>query len=217
MSINKAIKLLLVDDHEVVRAGLRTVLAKATDISIVGEAGSVQEAIAKSSKLNPDVVMIDVRLPDGSGLNACRKIRDESSDTHVLVLTSFIDDNLVVEAIDAGASGYLLKEINRDGLVSAIRSVAAGISIFDPAVSRKALSNVALGNVVDLKSKLATLSAQEKSVLSLVALGKTNKEVAMELDLSDKTVRNYLSNLMSKLNVNRRSHAVAIYVQHSMK
>jgi DNA-binding NarL/FixJ family response regulator len=160
---------------------------------------------------------MDVRLPDGNGFEACRQIRRSQIETRVLFLTSFADEEIVLESIDAGGDGYLLKEIDEENLIRAVRSVAAGQSILDPAVTRRVLERVKNADTSPAKDKLDTLSAQERRVLALVAEGKTNKEIGLALGLSDKTVKNYLSNMLDKLQLTRRSQAAAFYVQHSGK
>jgi two-component system, NarL family, response regulator DevR len=212
----KPIRILLVDDHLVTRLGLRTLLGGFSHLEIVGEAASVAEAVAEATRLTPDLVLLDVRLPDGSGFEACRKMQKLGLHARVLVLTSFADDELIFESIAAGADGYLLKEIDSEGLVRAIENVADGKSILDPAVTRRVLSRVRLAEVnAQSKNKLDLLSAQERRVLALVAEGKTNKEIAAKMGLSDKTVKNYLSNMLDKLKVSRRSQAAAMFVQHA--
>jgi two-component system response regulator DevR len=210
------IRLILADDHEMVRVGLRTVLTRNPRIEIVAEAGSVLEAIAATTRLKPDIILLDVRFPDGNGFDACRQIQIQSPQTRVLILTSYGDDETVLGAIEAGADGYLLKEIDADGLVRAIEDVIAGRSILDPLVTRRVFSRIRNKNGIQ-KDKLDLLSAQERRVLALVSEGKTNKEIAAEMGLSDKTVKNYLSNLLEKLHFSRRSQAAAFFAQHSGK
>ncbi len=213
----KRIRLLVVDDHQVVRLGLRTLLERYSDFDVVGEAGTVASAAEATARLQPDLVLMDVRLPDGNGFEACRQIRRTQQDTRVLFLTSFADEEIVLESIDAGGDGYLLKEIDDESLVRAIRSVAAGQSILDPAVTKRVLERVKNAETSGAKNKIETLSPQEKRVLALVAEGKTNKEIGLDLGLSDKTVKNYLSNIMEKLGLTRRSQAAAFFVQHFTK
>lgn len=206
------IRLLLVDDSEVVRAGLRALLSTEPRLRLVGEAGSVATAIEASLQHRPEVVLMDIRLPDGTGFDACRAILQRLPETKVLVLTSVADDNLVDEAIRAGTHGYLLKEINARALVQAIFDVAAGNSILDPAITARVLQLVRSGPGTQ-SSNLASLSPQERRVLTLIAEGKTNKEVAAELKLAEKTVKNYLSTVFEKLHVTRRTQAAAVYAQ----
>lgn len=209
-----AIKILIVDDHRVVRSGLRALLAHHVGLQVIGEAGSVREAIERTLVLRPDLVLLDVRLPDGRGYEACREIRGRLPDTRVLFLTSFADEELVIESLDAGADGYLLKEIDEAALVRGIREVAAGRSILDPAITRQVLARSRHQGPATGREKFQSLSPQERRVLALVAEGKTNKEIAMALGLSDKTVKNYFSNLLDKLQLGRRSQAAAFYVQY---
>lgn len=213
----KSIDILIVDDSELVRTGLKTLLdaharTAGTLLRMVGEASTANSAVAETVRLKPDVVLMDIRLPDGSGLEACRKILASDPDTKVLILTSVIDDNLVYDAMSSGAHGYLLKEINAQGLCQAIVDVAAGKFILDPTVTTHVLNLVRSGsNPPNETDKLATLSAQERRVLALVAEGKTNKEIAESMGLSDKTVKNYLSNIFEKLKISRRSQAAVLY------
>jgi two-component system, NarL family, response regulator DevR len=206
------LKLLLVDDSELVRMGLRALLTAERSIHVVGEAGSVAAAVDTVKKLRPEVVLMDIRLPDGTGFDACRQILQLLPETKILFLTSVVDDHLVDEAIRSGGHGYLLKEINGRGLVQAVFDVAAGKSILDPAVTARVMKLVKSGGAgADV---LASLSPQERRVLALIAEGKTNKEVGADMNLSEKTVKNYLANIFDKLDVNRRSQATALYVQH---
>jgi two-component system, NarL family, response regulator DevR len=211
----KVISILLVEDHEVTRVGLRSLLRAFDHLNVVGEADTVTQAVAAAEKLKPDVVLMDIRLRDGSGFDACRAIQKRGLDSRVLFLTSFADDDVLFEAIASGADGYLLKEINSQSLVSAIENVAAGKSILDPSVTRRVLARLKhVGVPGKVDDRISRLSAQELRVVSLVAEGKTNKEIAAVLGLSDKTVKNYLSNAMEKLNTNRRSQTAALFVQH---
>lgn len=212
MSATPPISLLIVDDSEVVRIGLRALLAAERDLHIAGDAHSVADAVVKSGELQPDVVLLDIRLPDGSGVEACRQILQRHPLTRVLMLTSVIDDRLLDDAIRAGAHGYLLKEIDGRGLVSAIRDIAAGKSILDPAVTSRVMQRMRTGAAGS--DRLALLSPQEKRVLALLAEGLTNKEIGGKLGLSDKTVKNYLSTVFEKLQVSRRAEAAAVYAQN---
>ena len=217
---SKSIRLLIVDDHKVVRLGLHTLMSRHNGIEVIGEAGTSAAAVEQTSRLKPDVVLMDVRLPDGNGFEACRQIRRVQPDTRVLFLTSFADEEIVLESIDAGGDGYLLKEIDEENLVQAIRNVAAGKSILDPAVTRRVLERVKNTDThleTPSTNRLGSLSPQERRVLALVAEGKTNKEIGQALGLSDKTVKNYMSNIMEKLQVARRSRAAAYFVQHSSR
>ena len=208
----KPIRLLIVDDHEVTRLGLRTLLQSYPEFEIAGEAGSITETLEAAARLKPDLVLLDVRLSDGSGIEVCRRLQSLNLETKVLVLTSFADDQVVFDAIAAGADGYLLKEIHGERLVQAIRDVVAGRSILDPAVTRRVMRRVSGPDLSAGRNKLDILSAQERKVVALVAEGKTNKAIGREMGLSDKTVKNYLGNAMEKLNLTRRSQAAALFV-----
>jgi two-component system response regulator DevR len=179
---------------------------------VAGETSSVNDTLEAAVRLRPDLILLDVRLADGSGIEVCRRIQKLDLETKVLVLTSFADDQVVFDAITAGADGYLLKEIHGDRLVQAIRDVVAGRSILDPAVTRRVMSRVSSPEMLAAGNKLDVLSAQERRVVALVAEGKTNKEIGHEMGLSDKTVKNYLSNAMEKLNLTRRSQAAALFI-----
>jgi two-component system response regulator DevR len=205
------IRLALIDDSEVVRIGLRALLGTDPAIEIVGEAGSVAAGVELCTRTRPEVVLLDIRLPDGTGFDACRQILKKVPESRVLILTSVAEDSLVDEAIRVGAHGYLLKEVDGRGLVQAIRDVAAGKSILDPAVTARVLQIVKSGG--SASDALAALSPQEKRVLALIAEGCTNKEVAAQLNLSEKTVKNYLSTVFEKLHVSRRAEAAVIYAQ----
>jgi two-component system response regulator DevR len=214
MSNSAPLRVLIVDDSTLVREGLRAVLASQPGerkIEVVGDAASVATGVEAARKLGPDVVLMDIRLPDGSGLDACRQILAHSPEQRILILTSVVDDQLVLEAIRAGAHGYLLKEIDTRGLVSALIDVSAGKSILDPAVTARVMQ---LAKTNDNRSDaLASLSPQEKRIVALIAEGCTNKEAAQRLGLSEKTVKNYLSTAFEKLHVTSRAHAAALYVQ----
>ncbi|WP_447979381.1 response regulator [Candidatus Nitrospira bockiana] len=208
------IRLLLVDDHEVVRMGLRTLFSEAGGFEIVGEAGTRAEALAQAARLKPDVILMDVRLPDGNGVEACRLIRAERPETRVLFLTSYADDQAVLATILAGAQGFLLKDVGGDELLKALRSVAAGQLVLDPATAQRVLAGVHAVADGTHEIKGEALSPQERRVLALVAEGKTNKEIAAALSLSDKTVGNYLSHVFQKLNITRRAQAAAYFTRH---
>ena len=208
------IRLVLVDDSQVVRMGLKTLLSTEPRIEIIGEAGNVSTAVETCLRLRPEVVLLDIRLPDGTGFDACRQILAKLPDTRVLVLTSVADETLVDEAIRAGAHGYLLKEIDSRGLLQAVFDVAEGKSILDPAVTARVIQLVK-GSSSATRDALAVLSPQERKVLALIAEGQTNKEVASDLGLAEKTVKNYLSNIFEKLHVSRRSQAAAMFVRES--
>jgi DNA-binding NarL/FixJ family response regulator len=204
------IRLLLVDDHEVVRLGLRTLFQKSKAIEVVGEAGTAREAVSEAIRLGPEVVLMDLRLPDDSGITACREILSRAPSTRVLFLTSYSDEDAVRATVLAGAAGYLLKEIGQQALVDGIETVAAGGSILDPRVTRTVLSQLTAS--ANTKAGIdEELSPQERRVLAHIVEGKTNKQIAASLGLSDKTVKNYLSNAFQKLHVTRRSHAAVLF------
>ncbi len=206
-------RVLIADDHEVVREGLRTLLQHSGDIEVVAEAGTVQESISAAKAHHPDVVIMDVRLADGSGVEACRAIRDENPDTKVIMLTAFPDDSAVMGAIMAGASGYLLKQARSNDLVEAIRRVGRGESLLDPAVTQGVMDRIR--TISDQKSIPSNApSEQEIKVLKLIADGMTNKQIASTLFLSEKTVKNYVSSILVKLDLSRRAEAAAYYVRH---
>ena len=203
------IRLLVVDDHEVVRQGLVALLVRRPNLHVVAEAGTVKEAIEAARRYQPDLVIMDVRLPDGTGIEACREIREERPETRVVMLTSYPDEDAVLSAIVAGASGYLLKQVRARDLVDAIERVARGESLLDPAVTGRVLERVRRIATGDQPDELAQLTNQERKILALVAEGKTNKEIAAEVFLSDKTVKNYVSSILAKLNLERRAQAAA--------
>ena len=212
----RPLRLLVVDDHEVVRQGLVALIDRREKFQVVAEAGSVEEALDAARRFQPDLVIMDVRLPDGSGIEACREIRAELPGTRVVMLTSYPDEEAVLSAIIAGASGYLLKQIRARDLVNALDAVGRGESLLDPAVTEKVLERVrriASGTYTD---ELAQLTSQEQKILQLVAEGKTNKEIAQEVFLSDKTVKNYVSSILSKLNLQRRAQAAAFVAKHRL-
>jgi DNA-binding NarL/FixJ family response regulator len=212
----RPLRLLVVDDHEVVRQGLVALIDRREKFQVVAEAGTVEEALDAARRFQPDLVIMDVRLPDGSGIEACREIRAELPNTRVVMLTSYPDEEAVLSAIIAGASGYLLKQIRARDLVIALEAVGRGESLLDPAVTEKVLERVrriASGTYTD---ELAQLTAQEQKILQLVAEGKTNKEIASEVFLSDKTVKNYVSSILSKLNLQRRAQAAAFVAKHRL-
>jgi DNA-binding NarL/FixJ family response regulator len=206
---------MLVDDHEVVRGGIKALLQATDDIVVTAEAGSVREAIDEAERSRPDVVVMDVRLIDGSGIEATREIRARRPQTAVLMLTSFADDEALFASIMAGASGYVLKQIKSAELLRAIRAVGQGQSLLDPAVTKNVLDRLRKGKHLLRDEKLARLSPQEERILSLVADGRTNKQIGEELHLAEKTVKNYVSSILSKLEVARRAEAAAYLARHT--
>ena len=215
-AVERPLRLLVVDDHEVVRQGLVALLDRRAGFEVVAQAGTVHEAIAEAARFEPDVVIMDVRLPDGTGIEACREIRAARPETRVVMLTSYPDEEAVLSAIIAGASGYLLKQVRGRDLVSAIESVGRGDSLLDPAVTERILQRVRAAAGGGAGDELADLTAQERRILLLVAEGKTNKEIAAEIFLSDKTVKNYVSSILSKMNLQRRTQAAAFVAKHRL-
>ena len=204
-----SIRVFLLDDHEIVRRGLAQLIGAQSDMEVVGEAGSLAEALTRAPLVAPAVAVLDVRLPDGSGVEACRELRDRIPGMRALMLTSFADDEALFDAVMAGASGYVLKEIRSGDLVKAIREVAAGRSLLDPATTARVLDRVRRGRPRD--ERIATLTDQERSVLELIGEGLTNREIGQRMHLSEKTVKNYVTSLLAKLGVHRRTQA-AIYI-----
>jgi two-component system response regulator DevR len=204
-----SLRVMLVDDHEVVRSGLRSMLDAQPDMSVVAEAGTVRDSLTQAEQARPDVVVMDVRLADGSGIEATREIRAHRPEIQVLMLTSFADDEALFASIMAGASGYVLKQIRGGELIRAIRAVGQGQSLLDPAVTASVLDRLRKGKHLLRDEKLARLSPQEERILQMVADGLTNKEIGQRLKLAEKTVKNYVSTILSKLEVARRAEAAA--------
>ncbi|MBW8781846.1 MAG: response regulator transcription factor [Verrucomicrobia bacterium] len=216
--MSKPIQILLVDDSELVRRGLKSVLEAHLQppLHVAGEAANVADAVAECLRLKPDIVLLDIRLPDGSGFDVCRRILPRLPNTRVIVLTAHSDDHSIYEAVTSGVQGYLLKEVDPAGLIQGIIDVAAGHSILDPDTTTRVLRLLRDGASSSNESNLAHLSAQEHKVLAFVADGKTNKEIAGQLNLSENTVKNYLVNVFEKLKIKRRSQAAALFVQHNV-
>jgi two-component system, NarL family, response regulator DevR len=209
------LRVMLVDDHEIVRDGIRAMLHAEDDVVVASEAGSVREAVDEADRTRPDVIVMDVRLSDGSGIEATREIRAKHPETRVLMLTSFADDEALFASIMAGASGYVLKQVKSGDLMRAIRAVGAGNSLLDPSVTSAVLDRLRKGKHLLRDEKLARLSPQEERILTLVADGRTNKEIGDELRLAEKTVKNYVSSILSKLEVARRAEAAAYLARHT--
>jgi two-component system, NarL family, response regulator DevR len=200
-----ALRVFLLDDHEVVRAGIRSLLEDAEDIEVVGEAGTVQDALVRVPLARPDVAILDVRLPDGSGVEACREIRSAHPEVACLMLTSYADDEALLAAVMAGASGYVLKQVGGRDLVADVRTVGAGGSLLDPAITERVIDRLRRGPAED--ERLAALTPQERRILDRIAEGRTNRQIGEELFLAEKTVKNYVSNLLAKLGMQRRTEA----------
>ncbi|MDP3073280.1 MAG: response regulator transcription factor [Opitutaceae bacterium] len=207
--------LLLVDDSELIRFGIKAVLEIETNpaMHVVAEAGNVADAVAEALRTKPDVVLLDIRLPDGTGFDACRQILAHLPETRIVMLTSYSNDNYVYEAVTAGAHGYLMKDINPVGLVRAIQEVSAGRSILDAEATGRVLSMLRGGSTKETSGDLSILSHQERRVLAFVAEGLTNKEIGDKMSLAENTVKNYLVNVFEKLKVKRRAQAAALWVQ----
>jgi two-component system, NarL family, response regulator DevR len=199
------VRIFLLDDHEVVRRGVRELLEVEDDLEVVGEAGTAEEALQRIPATSPDVAIIDMRLPDGNGVEVCREVRSRNAAVQCVVLTSFADDEALFDSIMAGAAGYLLKQIKGTDLVDAVRRVAAGQSLLDPTVTERVLERLRKGPEQD--ERLSRLTEQERKILDLIAEGLTNRQIGERMFLAEKTVKNYVSNLLAKLGMERRTEA----------
>jgi len=208
MADNGAIKVFLLDDHEIVRRGLRDLVEAEDDLVVIGESGSAREAERIIPALRPQVAVLDARLPDGSGIDVCRTIRSRDPSIHALILTSYDDDQALFAAIMAGAAGYVLKQVRSNELVQAIRTVARGQSLLDPAVTAKVLQRLRSGTAEP--EEFADLTAREKEILRLIAEGLTNRQIGQRLFIAEKTVKNYVSSLLAKLGLERRTQAAVL-------
>jgi two-component system, NarL family, response regulator DevR len=204
---DKPIRVFLLDDHEVVRRGLHELLTLEDDLEVVGEGSSAHDALVRIPAVRPDVAVLDVRLPDGSGVEVCREIRSTLPDTHCLMLTSYADDEALFDAIMAGASGYVLKDIRGNDLVTAIREVAGGKSLLDPQATARVLERLRHGQQKD--ARLEALTDQERRILDYIGDGLTNRQIGEQMHLAEKTVKNYVSSLLAKLGMERRTQAAA--------
>lgn len=202
------IRVFLVDDHEIVRRGIADLLNAEADIEVVGEAATAAQARGRIAATRPDVALLDVRLPDGSGIDVCRDIRSKSPEIRCLILTAYDDDEAISAAVIAGASGYVLKDVRGSGLLDAIRKVAAGKSLVDPGLARRVVDRFEAETAND--PRLGSLSARESQILTLIADGLTNRQIGEQLDLAEKTVKNYVSGLLSKLGLQRRTQAAIL-------
>jgi two-component system, NarL family, response regulator DevR len=211
------VRILLVDDHQVVRLGVRALLEAEPDMAVIGEAGTAAEALRQVECLHPDITLMDIRLPDSSGVAACAQIRRLWPAVQVLMLTSYADEELVVEAIAAGAAGYVLKQVGTDDLARAIRAVAQGDAVLDPSTTRQLLGRIRRAELDSHSAAFRDLSERELDVLVLVATGKTNAEIASVLILSEKTVRNHVSTILEKLAVTNRIEAATYAVRHHIE
>ncbi|HSR33869.1 MAG TPA: response regulator transcription factor [Anaerolineae bacterium] len=203
------LRILLVDDHEVVRLGVRGLIERQSDMEVIGEAGTVREAVSQVEQLAPDVVLLDVRLPGGNGLEACRQIKALRPETRIIILTSYPDDEVLFDAIACGAEGYVLKQIGSDDLIRALERVGRGESLLDPSVTDRVFAKMREVRLQERAHAFADLSAQEMQILARLAEGETNREIGTALQLSEKTVRNYVSIILSKLGLSSRAQAAA--------
>jgi two-component system response regulator DevR len=210
-------KILIVDDHEVVRLGLKALLEHHPQFEVIGEAGDAKDAIEQVGALLPDVVLMDIRLPGASGIEACQEITRRYPQTRIIILTSYAEDEMLFSAIRAGASGYVLKQIGGEDLIKALEAVSRGEALLDSAVTQRVFQEVRRAVKEEEASAFSSLSQQEKHVLLLVSEGKTNREIAKSLFLGEGTVRNYVSSILSKLGVSNRAEAAAYAVEHSLK
>lgn len=215
--MSKTLRIVLVDDHEVVRLGLKSLLARNHQFNVVAEASNASEALDRVARYKPDVVVMDIRLPGKNGIEATREIIQQYPNTKVIMLTSYAEDELLFDAIAAGASGYVLKQIGSNELVTALEKIGRGESLVDPALMQKVFARVREASRKAEDEAFATLSDQELKILALVAKGKTNKEIAEQVFLSEKTVRNYVSSILSKLNLSTRAEAAAYAVEHRVQ
>ena len=211
---DETVRVMIVDDHELIRQGLRSYLERQSKFTVVAEAGTVRQAIARALKERPDVVVMDVQLPDGTGIEACRAVRAELPDTRVIMLTSFADDEAVMSSVMAGASAFLLKSTPGDEIAKAIASVSAGMSLLDPQVTSRLLEQLR-SLATTTRDDGPKLTENEQKIIERIAEGMTNKEIAAEVYLSEKTVKKYVSNILDKLNLKRRSEAAAYFVRHA--
>ncbi|MFD8703431.1 response regulator [Kitasatospora sp. NPDC059648] len=210
MDTPQPVRVFLLDDHEVVRRGVRDLLEAEEDIEVIGEAATCAQALARVPALRPDVAVLDVRLPDGDGVSVCRDLRDRMPDLVCLMLTSFDDDDALLDAIMAGAAGYVLKQVKGVELVSAVRTVASGQSMLDPATTRKLMESLRHHEESETDAALAGLTPREREILVLVGEGRTNRQIGQELYLAEKTVKNHVSRLLAKLGVERRLQAAVL-------
>jgi DNA-binding NarL/FixJ family response regulator len=208
---DRVIRIFLVDDHELVRRGIAGLLSAERGMEVVGEAGSAAQARTRIRATNPDIVVLDVRLPDGSGIDVCRDVRSANPATKCIMLTGYDDDEAITSAVLAGASGYVLKDIRGSGLVDSIRAVARGQSLLDPALSTRVVERISQNQLKD--PRLGSLSSRENQILVLIAEGLTNREIGASLSLAEKTVKNYVSALLTKLGLQRRTQAAVLHLE----
>jgi DNA-binding NarL/FixJ family response regulator len=211
------LRILLVDDHEVVRVGVRALIERQPEMEVVGEAGTVREAVIQTRELVPDVVVLDIRLPGGNGLEACRQIKAQQPDVRIIILTSFPDDEVLFDAIACGAEGYVLKQIGSDELIRALKKVGRGESLLDPSLTERVFAKMRDVRRQERAHAFADLSEQEMQILARIAEGHTNREIGAAIHLSEKTVRNYVSEVLSKLGVSSRAQAAAYAARHRIE
>lgn len=211
------LRILLVDDHEVVRLGLKSLLEHHTEFEIIAEAAAETDAVQKALLYQPDIVLMDIRLSGGSGIEACQQIVDQLPDTKVIMLTSYAEDEMLFAAIRAGATGYVLKQVGGNDLIRAIEAAARGEAMLDPSLTQRVFSEIRTSIQKEEAAAFTDLTAQEMQVLALIAEGRTNREIASALFLSEGTVRNYVSSILSKLGVSNRAEAAAYAIQHHLK
>ena len=212
-----SLSILLVDDHEVVRVGLRTLIERQEGLQVVGEAGTAREALGQVGRLNPDVVILDIRLPGSSGVEACREIKSQWPHVRVIILTSFPDDEVLFDAIAAGADGYVLKQVGSDELLNALQRVGRGESLLDPSVTQQVFAKIRSARTKERAEAFTTLTSQEMQILARIAEGATNAEIGLQLHLSEKTIRNYVSDVLRKLDLTSRAQAAAYAARHRIE
>jgi len=210
------LKIMLVDDHEVVRLGIKALLSNFPEYEVIAEASDSNEAIMKAKEYKPDAIIMDIRLPGKNGIEATKEIMEDNPDTKIIMLTSFAEDELLFDAINAGAYGYILKQIGSDDLLNALAAIGRGEALLDPALTQKVFKRVREASRKATDEAFAALSDQELRILALISEGKTNKQIASDIFLSEKTVRNYVSSILSKLNLSTRSEAAAYAVKHTV-
>lgn len=211
------LRILLVDDHEVVRLGVRALIDRQPGMEVVGEAGTVREAVSQADQLTPDVVVLDIRLPGGDGLEACRQIKARRSETRIIILTSFPDDEVLFDAIACGADGYVLKEIGSDDLIRALERIGLGESLLDPLLTKRVFAKMREVRLQERAHAFGNLTGQEMQILARIAEGETNREIGAAVHLSEKTVRNYVSAILSKLDLSSRAQAAAYAARHRIE
>ena len=210
-------KIIIVDDHEVVRLGLKSLLDQYSQYEVISEASNANEVIQQVDDLDPDIILMDIRLPGKSGIEACEEIKQKKPEIKIIMLTSYAEDEMLFSAIKSGASGYVLKQINSEGLIQSLEAVAHGNASLDPAVTQRVFQEVRRAVIAEEAASFSSLSQQEKMVLKLVSEGNTNKNIAHSLFLGEGTVRNYVSSILSKLDVSNRAEAAAYAVEHNLK